>query len=65
MFIEQDRIQSIISTSVFLNSADKAIDNSDKEILNSIVKAYSEGDRAQETDKEPVEIILIRQQKII
>jgi hypothetical protein len=35
-----------MSISVFLNPADEAVDDDDEEILNSVVKAYSEGDRA-------------------
>jgi hypothetical protein len=49
-----------MSISVFLNPADEAVDDGDEEILDSVVEAYSEGDRAQETDKEPVEVILIK-----
>jgi hypothetical protein len=52
-----------MSISVFLNSADEAINDGDEEILDSVVKAYSEGDRAQETDEEAVEVIPIRQQE--
>jgi hypothetical protein len=35
-----------MSISVFLNPADEAVNNGDEEILNSVVEAYSEGDRA-------------------
>jgi hypothetical protein len=52
-----------MSISAFLNPADEAVNDGDKEILDSVVKAYSKGDRAQETDKEAVKVILIRQQK--
>jgi DDE superfamily endonuclease len=61
MLAEQDRIQSAMSTSAFLNPADEAVDDSDEEILDSIVEAYSEGDRVQETDEEPMEVVLVRQ----
>jgi hypothetical protein len=54
-----------MSISVFLNPADEAVDDGDEEILDSVVEAYSEGDRAQETDEEPVEIILIKSQKAL
>jgi hypothetical protein len=41
------------------------MDNEDDQILNQVVNSYAEGDRAQETDEEPVEIVLIRQQEAI
>jgi hypothetical protein len=52
-----------MSISAFLNPANEAVNDGDKEILDLVVKAYSEGDRAQETDKEAVEVIPIRQQE--
>jgi hypothetical protein len=39
------------------------VDDDDEEILDSIVNSYAEGDRAQETDEEPVKVILIQQQE--
>lgn len=46
MLAEQDRIQSTMSISAFLNPADEAVDDSDEEILDWIVEAYPEGNRA-------------------
>jgi hypothetical protein len=46
VLVKQERIQSVISISVFLNPANKAVNDGNKEILNSVVKAYSKGDRA-------------------
>jgi hypothetical protein len=36
----------MISISVFLNPADEAVNDNDKEMVNSVVKAYSDDDRA-------------------
>ena len=63
LFIDQERVQSVISISVFLNPVDEAVDDDDEEILDSVVEVYSENDRAQETDEETVEVIPIRQQE--
>jgi hypothetical protein len=52
-----------MNISAFLNPANEAVNDGDEEILDSVVKAYSKGDRAQKTNKEAVEVILIRQQK--
>lgn len=41
------------------------IKDNNKKILDSIVDSYTEGDREQETDKELIKDILIRQQKAI
>ena len=38
------------------------VDN-DEDLLDLIIEAYSEGDRAQETDEEPIEVIPIRQEE--
>jgi hypothetical protein len=65
VLVEQERIQSAMSISVFLNPADEAVDDDDEEILDSVVEAYSEGDRAQETDEEPVEVIPVRSQEAL
>jgi hypothetical protein len=45
---------------VFLNSANKIIDNIKNKILNLVIDLYAERDRAQKTNKEDVEVILIR-----
>jgi hypothetical protein len=50
-----------MNISAFLNSADEVVDNTKDEILNLVIDSYAEGDRAQETDEEDVEVILIRQ----
>jgi hypothetical protein len=49
-----------MNISVFLDSADKVIDNTENKILNYIIDLYTEEDRAQKTDKRDVEVILIR-----
>ena len=62
----QERIQSKMSISVFLNPTDEIVDDEDEEILQQVADSYTEGDRAYETDEEkPVEIPRIRQQKAI
>jgi hypothetical protein len=52
-----------MSISAFLDPADEAVDDDDEEIFKAVVEAYSEGDRAQEMDKEPMKVILMRQQE--
>jgi hypothetical protein len=37
------------------------VNNTEDEILDLVIDLYAEGDRAQETDKEDVEVVLIRQ----
>ena len=37
----------------------------DEEILNLIIKAYAEGDRAYKTKEELIEVILIKQTEAI
>jgi hypothetical protein len=61
--VDQDRIQSAMSISAFLDPIDEAVDDDDEEILEAVIEAYSEGDRAQETDEEPTEVIPVRQQE--
>jgi hypothetical protein len=50
-----------MNISAFLDSADEVVDNAENGILDYVIDSYAEGDRAQETDEEDVEIILIRQ----
>jgi hypothetical protein len=50
-----------MSISAFLNSADEAVNDGNEEILDLIVEVYLEGNRVQETDKKPVDVIPIRQ----
>ncbi|ERF72520.1 hypothetical protein EPUS_02801 [Endocarpon pusillum Z07020] len=52
-----------MSTSAFLNPIKEVVDDSNEEILDSIVEGYSEGNRAQETDEESVEDIPIRSEE--
>jgi hypothetical protein len=61
--VDQDRIQSAMSISAFLDPIDEAVDDDDEEFLEAVIEAYSEGDRAQETDEEPTEVIPVRQQE--
>jgi hypothetical protein len=49
-----------MNISVFLNPADEVIDNTKDEILNYIIDLYAKRDRAQETEKKDVKVILIR-----
>ena len=49
--------------STFLNPLDEQVKDDEEGILDLIIKAYAEGDRAQETDKEPVKFEPIRQQE--
>ena len=50
------------SISAFLNPADEIVVDNDEDLLDLIIEAYLEGDRAQGTNKEPIEIIPIRQE---
>jgi hypothetical protein len=50
-----------MNISAFLNPADEVMDNAKDEILDLVIDLYAEEDRAQETDEEDVEVILIRQ----
>jgi hypothetical protein len=53
-----------MSITAFLNPSDEAVDDHKEEILETVIEAYSEGDRAQETDEEePVEVIPVKQQE--
>ena len=52
-----------MNISTFLNPLDEQVKDDEKGILDLTIKAYAEGDRAQETDKEPVKFELIRQQE--
>jgi hypothetical protein len=52
-----------MSISAFLDTADEVVDDEDDQILDQVVDSYAEGDSAQETDEEPVEIVAIRQQE--
>lgn len=62
--VDQDRIHSAMSITAFLNPSDEAVDDHEEEILETVIEAYSEGDRAQETDEEePVEVIPVKQQE--
>jgi hypothetical protein len=45
---------------VFLNPANKVIDNAEDESLNYVIDLYAERNRAQETDEKDVEVVLIR-----
>jgi hypothetical protein len=42
---------------VFLNPANEIINNAENEILDYVIDLYAEKDRAQETDKEDVEVV--------
>jgi hypothetical protein len=50
-----------MNISAFLNPANKVVDDAKDEILNHVIDSYAEGDRAQETDEEDVEVVPIRQ----
>jgi hypothetical protein len=50
-----------MNISAFLDSADEVVDDAENEILDHVIDSYAEGDRAQETDEEDVEVVLIRQ----
>jgi hypothetical protein len=50
-----------MNISVFLNPADKVINNAKNEILDHVINSYAEKGRAQKTDEEDVEVVLIRQ----
>ena len=59
--VDQNRIHSVMSISAFLNPVDELVEDEDKEILDTVIDFYIEGDREQETDEESVNIVLIKQ----
>jgi hypothetical protein len=50
-----------MNISAFLDPANEVVDNAENEILDHVIDSYAEEDRAQETDEEDVEVVLIRQ----
>jgi hypothetical protein len=48
--------------STFLNPLNEQVEDDDEEIFDSTIEAYAEGERAQETDGEPVEFEPIQPQ---
>jgi hypothetical protein len=61
----QARIQNTMNINTFLNPTDEVVDDDDDEVLDQLVDAYAEGDRAEETDEEPVEVVPIGQSDAI
>jgi hypothetical protein len=49
-----------MNISAFLDPADEVVDDAENEILDHVIDSYAEEDRAQETDEEDVEVVLIR-----
>jgi hypothetical protein len=50
-----------MNISAFLDPADEVVDDTENEILDYVIDSYAEGDRAQETDEEDVEVVPVRQ----
>jgi hypothetical protein len=50
-----------MNISAFLDPADEVMNDAKNEILDHVIDLYAKGDRAQKTDKEDVEVVLIRQ----
>lgn len=57
----QERIRTAINISAFLNPTDEDVNDEEDDILTHVVDSYAEGDRAEETDEEPAEVIPIKQ----
>ena len=52
-----------MSISTFLNSIDETVNDVNEDILDSIISSYVECNRTQETNKELIKVVPIRQQE--